>query len=579
MNNIELRNVSYFYEEGGKEVLKDISLTLHKGEFVSILGHNGSGKSTLAKLLNGLFVPTSGEVVVCSMSTSDENNLWAIRSKVGMVFQNPDNQLIATIVEDDIAFGPENLGVEPSEIRTRIDEALDTVEMTKYLKKPPHQLSGGQKQRIAIAGVIAMKPEIIVFDEPTSMLDPIGRREVLDTIKKLRASGITVILITHYMDEALLSDRIVVMRDGDIAMDAPPKLVFKDVNKLRALSLKLPQIYEISEILRTKGIDISEQINDYNDLVDEILTYSASSNIKAGIVDKVEGYTPRKTAKVIELKLVNYYYNKNTIYEHHALRDISFTINEGEFIGVIGHTGSGKSSLVQLLNGLNKLDSGSISVYDFSTDNQKPNYLALRKNVGLVFQYPEYQLFEETVAMDVAYGPSNLGVSGSSLDEVVDDALLSVGLKPELYRNLSPFELSGGEKRRVAIAGVMAMNPKILILDEPAAGLDPISRDEVMAFIKKEHMKEGRTTFIVSHDMAEISKFCDRVLVLSDGRIVDFDTPSNVYRNRDKLLELGLDLPIISLITARLRESGLDVCGDIFDVGKWTTELVKMLKG
>lgn len=248
-------------EESDTRVLKSVNFTVKKGEFVAVLGHNGSGKSTLAKHFNAVLKPTSGKVLVEEIDTADDSRLLDIRQRVGMVFQNPDNQIVATIVEEDVAFGLENLGVEPKEIRRRVDEALRQVDMVEYYRHSPHQLSGGQKQRVAIAGIIAMRPDCIVLDEPTAMLDPRGRREVLSTIQELnRENGITVILITHYMDEAVKADRVVVIDEGNILLDGTPKEVFRNVEQLKNVGLDVPQVTELAYELRKEGIDIPDDI-------------------------------------------------------------------------------------------------------------------------------------------------------------------------------------------------------------------------------------------------------------------------------------------------------------------------------
>ncbi len=248
-------------EESDTRVLKSVNFTVKKGEFVAVLGHNGSGKSTLAKHFNAVLKPTSGKVLVEEIDTADDSRLLDIRQRVGMVFQNPDNQIVATIVEEDVAFGLENLGVEPKEIRRRVDEALRQVDMVEYYRHSPHQLSGGQKQRVAIAGIIAMRPDCIVLDEPTAMLDPRGRREVLSTIQELnRENGITVILITHYMDEAVKAERVVVIDEGNILLDGTPKEVFRNVEQLKSVGLDVPQVTELAYELRKEGIDIPDDI-------------------------------------------------------------------------------------------------------------------------------------------------------------------------------------------------------------------------------------------------------------------------------------------------------------------------------
>ena len=277
---IETKNLSFIYREEDMEsgeikeekVLKDINIEIEKGSFTAILGHNGSGKSTLAKHFNAILLPSGGKVYVKGMDTADENNIFNIRQSAGMVFQNPDNQMVAALVEDEVAFAPENLGVEPKEIRRRVDECLEIVNMTKYAQSSPSKLSGGQKQRVAIASVLAMNPEILILDEPTAMLDPKGRSEVIKTIKMLNEEkDITVVLITHYMDEAAQADRTVVIDDGEIVLDGTPKEVFKNVEKLKSLGLDVPQVTELAYELRKMGIEISDDVMTVDECFDEII--------------------------------------------------------------------------------------------------------------------------------------------------------------------------------------------------------------------------------------------------------------------------------------------------------------------
>lgn len=271
-NMIKIENVTYEYnsfEDGEKKkAVSDVSLEVKEGEFLVILGHNGSGKSTLAKLFNGLLIPTSGDVLIKGLNTKSEEDIWTIRQQIGMVFQNPDNQIVATIVEEDVAFGPENQGIEPKEIRRIVDESLETVDMSEYKKHAPHLLSGGQKQRVAIAGILAMSPECIVFDEPTSMLDPNGRVEVMETINKLnKIEKKTIVLITHYMDEAVQADRVLVMNQGEIVMEGSPREVFSQVDKVKELGLDVPQATELAYELRKEGFDIRQDILSVEELL------------------------------------------------------------------------------------------------------------------------------------------------------------------------------------------------------------------------------------------------------------------------------------------------------------------------
>ena len=265
---IKIDNVKYKYEKNFDYAVNGISLNIKNGEFTAIIGHNGSGKSTLAKLINSILLPTGGKIFVKGMDTSDDSKLWDIRQTAGMVFQNPDNQLVATIVEEDIAFGPENLGVEPAEIRKRVDDALNTVGMYEFRKRPPHLLSGGQKQRIAIAGILALNSDCIILDEPTAMLDPSGRREVMETLKKLNAEGKTILLITHYMDEAVQADRVIIMDKGNIKLDGTPKEVFRNIDEIKKYGLDVPQVTELSQELIKEGMKLPPDIINVKELVD-----------------------------------------------------------------------------------------------------------------------------------------------------------------------------------------------------------------------------------------------------------------------------------------------------------------------
>jgi energy-coupling factor transport system ATP-binding protein len=269
--DIVARKVYYKYDQGTDLAIKNVNVDIAKGEFVAIIGPNGSGKSTLAKLFNGLFIPTKGDIIVYGNNTKNKEDIWKIRQKAGMVFQNPDNQIVATLVEEDVAFGPENLGVPPAEIRSRIKEALEIVELTEYAQKAPHLLSGGQKQRVAIAGIIAMRPDCIILDEPTAMLDPVGRREVIKTVKKLnKEEGKTVVMITHFMNEAVQADRVLVMDAGQIVMQGKPAEVFSQVENLKRIGLDVPQVTELAHLLIKDGLDILSDILTVEEMVDNL---------------------------------------------------------------------------------------------------------------------------------------------------------------------------------------------------------------------------------------------------------------------------------------------------------------------
>ena len=274
---IEIKNLVYEYEEADHPAVGGVDLTIEKGEFLAVLGHNGSGKSTMAKCLNGLFQPTRGDVVIDGMNTKEEEDVWKIRARAGMVFQNPDNQIVATVVEEDVAFGAENLAVEQGELRRRVDDALAAVEMSEYKDDQPHKLSGGQKQRVAIAGILAMNPDYIILDEPTAMLDPRGREEVMKTILRLnKEEGKTIILITHFMSEAVQADRVAVMEEGKLVLEGPPREVFNQVDTMKSLGLDVPQVTELAARLKAVGVPLPDGILDREEFVDALCRASAS---------------------------------------------------------------------------------------------------------------------------------------------------------------------------------------------------------------------------------------------------------------------------------------------------------------
>lgn len=592
MSIIKVENLKHRFldkdEEGkvisDKMALDDVSLEVKQGDFIAILGHNGSGKSTFAKHLNAILMPYEGEVYVAGMNTKDSEKVWDIRQNAGMVFQNPDNQIIATIVEEDVGFGPENLGVETEEIWRRVDYALERVGMVEYRKHSPNKLSGGQKQRVAIAGVLAMKPKCIILDEPTAMLDPNGRKEVINTIKELnKKEKVTIILVTHYMDEVIDADYVYVMDKGKVALKGTPAEVFSNVEKIYEIGLDVPQPTEIAYLLEKSGKEMPRGILRSEELINQIIArgyiekHNKTQNI-AGNNDENRKINDLRTDNnisdknisdniyeeadkvILEADNISYVYSEGTTYEKKAIDSVSFKIKQGEIIGIIGHTGSGKSTLICHLNGLNQASSGEVRYMGKNIYDKNEKLSDLRKNVGIVFQYPEYQLFESTVLEDVCFGAKNKGMNKEQAIEAAKKVLTMVGIGEEFY-NRSPFELSGGEKRRVAIAGVLAMMPQVLILDEPTAGLDPQGRDEILNLLKSLNEKEGLTIVIVSHSMEDMGKFANRLLVMSKGKLIFDDTPRKVFRQYKKLEEIGLAAPKSVYIFDELKQKGLSCDG------------------
>ena len=611
MENIAVKEVSYQYTRRNEndEVIETLSalsaldFSIEEGSFVCILGHNGSGKSTLAKLFNALQLPTEGTVLVSGMDSREEKNIFPIRREVGMVFQNPDNQIIASVVEEDVGFGPENIGLPTDEIWQRVNNALSAVHMEAYRLKSPNHLSGGQKQRVAIAGTLAMEPKTIVLDEPTAMLDPSGRKEVLESVLELkRKKGISIILITHYMEEAVDADRILLMDSGKLVMDGSPREVFQNVERLKEYRMDVPIITELAYKLQKKGFPIEKTILKKEELEEELFKLKEEGFVlqeskpekEADIQEEAEvqkdedikDEKPEAGDYIVEAEHLSAIFQEGTAMESFALKDLSMKIRRGSLTAVIGHTGSGKSTLVQHLNGLIKAKSGEISVSfrenpplvksgksflffkgkktviekkgRLSLSEEGFDYRALRFKVGLVFQYPEYQLFEETVLADVMFGPLNQGKTREDAEALAKDALASLGIGEELYAK-SPFELSGGQKRKVAIAGVLAMGPELLILDEPTAGLDPAGRDELFEEIAGLRKNYAMTILLVSHSMDDVARYADEVLVLHQGELKMEGTVEEVFSKKEELEGMGLGLPQIRALLFDLQKNGLDI--------------------
>ena len=563
---------------GAHRAIDEINLDIEEGQFIAILGHNGSGKSTLAKHMNAILVPTGGTMWVGGKDTSAEDNIWDVRQSAGMVFQNPDNQIIGTVVEEDVGFGPENLGVPTEEIWRRVEESLSAVGMIEYRHHSPNKLSGGQKQRVAIAGVVAMRPKCIVLDEPTAMLDPNGRKEVLRTVEELRKrEKVTVILITHYMEEVVGADRVIVMDKGHIVMDGTTKEVFSQVETLKKYRLDVPQVTLLAHELKKKGYDIPDAVLTTEELVEALSKCEVTLNIEQEVNAVQDGNmagnsehalepqsgalaegTDVSNEPLIKVDHINYIYSPGNAYEKHALKDVSLDIYQGQFVGIIGHTGSGKSTLIQHLNGLIKATDGAIYYQGENIYGEKYNLRQLRNQVGLVFQYPEHQLFEIDVLTDVCFGPKNQGLSAEECKERAIEALQLVGL-PEKYYERSPFDLSGGQKRRVAIAGVLAMKPKVLVLDEPTAGLDPKGRDEILDQIAHLQKEGNLTVILVSHSMEDIAKYVDRIVVMNKGSKMFDDVPKNVFAHYKELENVGLAAPQVTYMMHALAEKGIPV--------------------
>lgn len=563
---------------GTRRAIDEVNIDIETGQFIAILGHNGSGKSTLAKHMNAILTPTGGTMWVDGKDTHNEENIWDVRQTAGMVFQNPDNQIIGTVVEEDVGFGPENLGVPTEDIWKRVEESLSAVGMIEYRHHSPNKLSGGQKQRVAIAGVVAMRPKCIVLDEPTAMLDPNGRKEVLRTVEELRKrEKVTVILITHYMEEVVGADRVIVMDKGHVVLEGTAREVFSQVEVLKEYRLDVPQVTLLAYELRKKGYPIPQGILTTEELLEALNACKKTDATVQTLTARDSEEAKHERGPLLKVDHINYIYSPGNAFEKHALKDISLNIYEGDFVGIIGHTGSGKSTLIQHLNGLIKATDGAIYYKGENIYGEKYNLRELRNNVGLVFQYPEHQLFETDVLTDVCFGPKNQGLSQEECKERAIEALRLVGL-PEKYYEVSPFDLSGGQKRRVAIAGVLAMKPKLLVLDEPTAGLDPKGRDEILEQIAY-LQKEGKLTVVlVSHSMEDIAKYVDRIVVMNKGCKMYDDEPKKVFAHYEELEKVGLAAPQVTYMMHALAKKGLPVDTEATTIAEAVETISKVLE-
>lgn len=551
-----------------EEILKGVDITIKKGEFIALLGRNGSGKTTFSKQLNAILRPSEGTVTVDEMGTRDADKLYEIRQRVGMVFQNPDNQMVAANVEEEVAFGPENLGMESDTIVARVKQALEQVRMWKRRKTAPNHLSGGQKQRIAIAGILAMHPDYIVLDEPTAMLDPKGRKEVMEALQRLnQEQEMTVILITHDMEEAALASRVILLADGQMRFDGRPEKFFGADALLAEMGMEALLSYRVRKLIDSDVFEkkigdarVEEATIDKREKVAEYDKTGREWEASSELVDKkknkkAEAETDEKNQDLLSLQHVSYIYSPGTAYEKVALDDVNLSLGKGEIVGLAGHTGSGKSTMIQLLNGLLKPTSGTVTFEgkDIHAKGYSGNYL--RSKVGMVFQYPEHQMICDTVWEDVAFGPSKQGLTGEACETRVEEALRFVDL-PEKYYQASPLQLSGGQKRRVAIAGVLAMHPEYIILDEPAAGLDAAGKREIFDRIRRMSREQGIGVLLVSHSMEDLAEYADRIIVLDDGKKILDDRPAEVFAERETLETCGLDVPEAVKFADRLRAEG-----------------------
>lgn len=521
---VRLAHVTLRY--GDSLALDDVTLEVCRGERVCVLGANGSGKSTLASVICGLLAPDEGDVelaghAVCTGGVPDLAAYRDARRQLGLVFQNPDDQIVTSVVADDVAFGPENLGVPRAQIAARVARELRRVAMEKYAHADPSRLSGGQRQRVCIAGALAMEPAVLVLDEPSSLLDVRGRAAIMRVMGRLAAAGATLVHVTHFMDEALAADRVVVMQRGHVALEGTPDEVFatKNAQVIEALGLEMPFEARLTAALRQ-----AEATSDA----------AAAPGAPSG--EKPAAPVPAAEPPAILARDLGFSYGPDA----QALDGVSLEAPAHATTAIVGQTGSGKSTLLRLLCGLEAADAGSLTVCGINAATKRGRR-QIRRAVGYVMQHPERQLFAQTVAEDVAFGPRNQGLSAAEVERRVVHALELVGLAGR--RDASPFELSGGQQRLAAIAGVLAMEPELLILDEPTAGLDPRGRARLRALMA-DLAAHGVTLLQVTHSMEDAAR-ADHVVVLDQSHVLATGTPAEVFcpANEPQLTAVGLGLP------------------------------------
>ena len=546
-------NLTYSHP-GNIPGITGVSIEISAGSRVAILGANGSGKSTLARCLNGIYVPQSGRVLVDGLTVGDPAATYEIRRRVGMVFQNPDDQLVSTSVEGEIAFGLENISVPTAEMRHRVDETLEIFHLTQYRKRHPHNLSGGEKQRVAIAAVVALRPQYLVLDEPTSLLDPKAKRDINDLLARLTSElGIACVMITQDPEESVGADRILMLDRGRLAHSGPPEQVFANPSALRDIGLDVPFAATVGERLAHLLPSGRGPYLSLGDLAADLAPVCPPAPDQPA-----RGEGDGRGAAVLRTEALWHKYDVGLPSEHVAIRDVSIEIPRGSILAMVGPSGSGKTTLAQHFNALLEPSSGRVVLEETDFWSGGLDKVEIRRRVGFAFQFPELQLFEETVLSDVAFGPTNLGFPKDEAKRAAVDALDSVGLPAAVFGERSPFSLSGGEMRRVALAGILAMAPEVLVLDEPTAGLDPQGSDQICKLLM-DLRERGHTVVLIAHDMDLVTRLASEMILLNHSRLELQGSMRSIVSNIELLQENGLEAPNPAKLAYALGEVGCKV--------------------
>ena len=551
-----------FVHAKGVIALDHVSFSIPAGKRTCIVGANGSGKSTVASILSGLTAPDEGTVTFLGTTVVNDGQVdfeayQAIRPQLGLVFQNPEDQIICSVVADDIAFGLENLQVPSNQITPLVEQQIELGTLTEFAYENPQMLSGGQQQRVAISGALVMKPQILILDEPSAALDVVHRNNVMGLVEKLRAAGKTIVHVTHFMDEVVSADHVIALDDGRVAFEGTPEALFEQHELVECLHLEEPFAYQVAHALNNRGVVVCKSPSAQR-VLDELTGLLATESRgekggEAGSCDAMaagcdgvaescgtaaycDATAIRNASEpaAVSVRDVTFSYQKP------VLKNISVDVQKGSHVAVIGSTGSGKSTLARLICALDTPDAGSLCVTGLDT-RQKQNRRKLHGIVGYAMQQPERQLFAQTVAEDVAFGPTNLGLSTCDVTSAVNTALELVGLSYKA--DASPFELSGGQQRLCALAGVIAMQPKVLVLDEPTSGLDPYYCSELRKIINAV-LEDGCTVIELTHSMEDAAE-ADQIIVLHEGDLVFSGSPQQTFTHfsEAEFQELGLGIP------------------------------------
>jgi energy-coupling factor transport system ATP-binding protein len=552
---VSVEGLSFSYV-GDIRALRGVSFQLRRGELLAVMGPNGAGKTTLCYILSGI-IPNiyggerRGRVRVFDFDPWDRP-IYETAERCGIVLQDPETQLMMPDVRMELAFGPSNLGVPKAEIDRRIREALHIVGMEGYEERSPGELSGGEKQRIALAATLTMEPELLILDEPTSQLDPIGTSDVLAAIKRIKERGATVLMTTHKTEEVVdLADRVLILHEGVVAAYGSPREVLTQVGLLEKVGVKVPQVSRYFHSLREQGlktgmpINLEEAVESLRDLIERGMVRVDSE------LDLRGRRGVRKGEPILEARDLTFVYPGPP--EVVALRDVDITIHEGEFVGIVGQNGSGKTTLVKNLVGLLRPTKGA--VFFKGRDTGEMSVGELSRSIGLILQNPDYQLFTISCWEEVAFGLRNIGVPKEEVEKRVMEALRLVGLEEE--QDAFPFRLSFGDRRKLAVAAIVSMGPQVLIMDEPTTAQDHKGRYMLADLAKRLHDEMGRTIIMITHDMDLIARYADRLVVMKDGRIILDEPTREAFQKVELLEEAFLKPPQIMRLALALKDRGV----------------------